>query len=141
MNLKTITFDADSYQLVPKTATKEMKMAGMFSGVWVSEEDESSDIYLAMLAAAPQPPEVDSMATASVSPWLPIGEFEQSPTLGACWVQIKDIGVILARCDKFLNSFAIYALGSSGYMLDGVTYVMPITKPQAPTGATAPEVE
>ena len=117
MNLKTITFDADKWQLMPKVATDKMNAAAAYTETF-------AEAYAELIAAAPQPE--------PLSPLLPIGEFEQSPTLGACWVQIKDIGVILARCDKFLNSFAIYALGSSGHMLDGVTHVMPITKPQPP---------
>lgn len=54
----TVSAVPDGCQLVPKEATKEMKLAGklaMFSGAWTNEEDESADIYRAMLAAAPQP--------------------------------------------------------------------------------------
>lgn len=129
MNLKTITFDADSYQLVPKTATKEMKMAGMFSGVWVSEEDESSDIYLAMLATAPQPPEVDSMATASVSPWLPIDDFLSSETFGVVWVKTKDD---IRLCNHKVLGMFVGVLTGALFTKREVTHVILLERPQAP---------
>lgn len=63
---------------MPKTATDEMYLAG--AELDGSEYVSVRKVYKAMLAAAPQPPEVDSMATASVSPWLPI---ESAPKDGS----------------------------------------------------------
>lgn len=48
MNLKTITFDADKWQLMPKEPTPEILSA---LDAYLAGADE----YLAALAAAPQP--------------------------------------------------------------------------------------
>lgn len=57
MNLKTVTYDVDTWQIAPKVATD--KMAGISY-----DPDTARGLYQAMLAEAPQPPEL--------SPWLPI---------------------------------------------------------------------
>lgn len=60
MNLKTVTYDADVYQLMPKVATDEM----IHRALKQYAHGNVFHFYKAMLAAAPQPPEL--------SPWLPI---------------------------------------------------------------------
>lgn len=59
MNLKTITFDADVYQLVPKVATEEM-----LSAIRPSQDASLKTRYLRLLFIAPQPE--------TVSPWRDI---------------------------------------------------------------------
>ena len=60
MNLKTITYDSDKWQLVPKEATDKMIKAGLTNYAHCNIDK----FYNQLLAAAPQPEEL--------SPWLPI---------------------------------------------------------------------
>ena len=72
MNPITKTYDADKWQLVPKVATDEMSDAGFNSAEISPLADDYSkrylenptEVYQAMLATAPQPPEL--------SPWRDI---------------------------------------------------------------------
>lgn len=70
MNLITQTYDADQWQLVPKVATNAMFEA-LLERAPTGDDDNPEWLlmdfrndYVAMLAAAPQPPEL--------SPWLSI---------------------------------------------------------------------
>lgn len=57
MNLITVTYDADKYQLVPREATAEMQAAANFNDHGHEELGRAiaRTAYSAMLAAAPQP--------------------------------------------------------------------------------------
>ena len=138
MNLKTTTFDADLYQLVPKVATFKMQDDGVSSlqethdaGQWNEcggfSIRDSESCYTAMLAAAPQPPEL--------SPLMPI---ESAPKDGRTILiyapsRMTDRLIYEGYWSELANDFAMIG----GFIiLDTATHWM--EKPQAPT---APEVE
>lgn len=58
--MKTVTFDPDKWQLVPKEPTKEMVDAAC------AVDPERESVYTAYLTAAPQCPEVNVVKTATM---------------------------------------------------------------------------
>lgn len=67
--MKTVTYDPDQWQLVPKTPTNEMAVAGTKVGLRNPAINGVAQ-YRAMLAAAPQPPVVEVEPVAWEYRWL-----------------------------------------------------------------------
>lgn len=134
MNLITQAYDADVYQLVPKVATFKMQDDGVSSlqethdvGQWNEcggfSIRYSESCYTAMLAAAPQPPEL--------SPWLPIDDFLSSEIFGVVWVKTKDD---IRLCNHKALGMFVGVLTCALFTKREVTHVILLERPQAPEG-------
>lgn len=134
MNIKTITFDADKYQLVPKEPDHKM-LAKMRATHWTLRgcqlcSEDYFDIHTAMLASAPQPPEL--------SPWLPIDDFLKKPVFFCpCFVfhkgEVKE-GYIHKFIIKDIETPRFYPnkFSNNCFLTESISHVYPITQPQAP---------
>lgn len=152
MNLKTITYDTDTWQLMPRAVNPNMsKAAEIVYCSWLNKQSFKDDkiiiryLFDALLAAAPQPE--------TISPWRGI---ETAPKDGSLvLVGFWRDGEAFYDFD-FLNDgiWQLYFDRAEHYQIGGgnispekapYTHWMPL--PQAPTallgatGATAPEMK
>lgn len=115
MNLITVTYNADTHQLVPKKVSDKWLEK---TGLLICAEDE--EFINAVLAAAPQPE--------TLSPWLPI---ETAPKDGT---EVLLYGVsCINGLGVFKSNYVLSVLGHHHW--DGVinaTHWMPLPAPPKP---------
>lgn len=128
MNLKTVTYDADQWQIVPKVATIEHEtkvnneLCNEYGLSFIADTKHfARDAYRQWLVNAPQPP--------NLSPWLPIDDFLSSETFGAVWVKTKDD---IRLCNHKVSGMFVGVLTGMVFTKQEVTHVILLERPQPP---------